>query len=105
MQSNECISVFQINLELQSLYLYHGEIGELQTGSDVLITKTGCKAVSGTAPQLYDWDDSSSAVCTWVLPMLGMLLSVSFVSNEFRHTIFAAFRWMGSPVLAMTHIL
>ena len=104
MQFQDCFSQFQNNTTLREIYGYHGDVFGYHP-NDIYITKHGCKVVCGSSPELYAWKDSSQAITTWVLPMLGMLLSAPFVSNDFRNTIMSIFRWVGSPVMSLTHTL
>lgn len=39
-----------------------------------------------------------------MLPMLGMLLSAPFVSNQFRNTVRATFRWSGSSIMSLKQV-
>lgn len=98
-----CLAEFLTNRTLAEQYAFNGTVWRPDPHG-VYITKQGCKNVCGTHPELHDWNDSSQAITTWVLPMLGMLLSAPFVSNEFRNTMRATFRWTGSSIMSLKQV-
>ena len=104
MRFSDCLIKFQQNSTLQHQYQYIGSTPRFRDDS-LFITKHGCNVVCGTRTDLHDWNESSQAITTWVLPMLVMLLSAPFVSNQFRNSLMAVVRWFGSPVICLAHVL
>jgi hypothetical protein len=100
----DCLVKFYNNSTLLEQYAFYGTIWNPEPDG-LYITKHGCNTVCGTKPELHSWNDSSRAITTWVLPMLGMLLSAPFVSNEFRNTLRATVRWLGSPIMSLKQVL
>lgn len=100
----DCLAEFRTNLTSLEQYAFHGTIWKPEPNG-IYITKQGCKNICGTDPELHDWNDTSHAITTWVLPMLGLLLSAPFVSNEFRNTMRATFRWTGSSITSLKQVL
>jgi hypothetical protein len=98
-----CLVEFQTSSTLFKQYAFHGTVWEPQPDG-LYITKQGCNDICGINPKLYDWNDSSQAITRWVLPMLGMLLSAPFVSNEFRNILRATLRWTGSPIMSLKRV-
>lgn len=41
--------------------------------NDTQITYEGCRKLCGAAPDYYSFDEASSAITTWILPIMGIL--------------------------------
>ncbi len=69
------------------------------------ISTQGCRDLCGTGNDYYEWKDSSATITTWVLPVIGLLLQAPYESNEFRRTLRALARWIGSPIASLSYTL
>ena len=100
-----CEAHYDNDTRAQLLYNYTGRVygGRLPDGK--YITAAGCSSLCGNGVQLYRWRDMAATITTWVLPMMGMLLTAPFVSNAFRKTMQATCRWVGSPIVSLAHVL
>lgn len=72
--------------------------------SDLLSTE-GCKTLCGSGTQYYAWSLIAGTITTWVLPIVGTLLQAPFEGNQFRKTLYALVRWIGSPIASLSYIL
>lgn len=89
-------------------YSYNGTVHGILAHSSKqppLITYEGCKQLCGTDNEYYDWADIASTITTWLLPIVGMLLQAPYESNQFRQTLLALIRWVGSPIASLSYIL
>ena len=77
------------------------------TGDDkrYLLSTNGCQMLCGSGPQYYPWSQIAATITTWVLPVIGILLQAPYESNEFRKTLYALVRWIGSPIVSLSYIL
>ena len=98
-----CEAYYDNNTQAQRLYNYTGHVygGRIPDGK--YITAADCRLLCGNGVQIYRWRDIAATITTWVLPMLGMLLTAPFVSNAFRKTMQATCRWVGSPIVSLAH--
>jgi hypothetical protein len=86
-------------------YNYSGPVRLIEPNPKSQITYEGCKALCGDGNDWYPWSATSSAITTWVLPIIGTLLQAPFESNAFWRTIKAINRWIGSPMSSLAYIL
>lgn len=89
-------------------YSYNGTVyGVLAHSSKQppLISFEGCQKLCGTGNEYYAWDDIANTITTWLLPIVGMLLQAPYESNQFRQTLLAIIRWVGSPIASLSYIL
>ena len=89
-------------------YAYNGTVhGILAHSSNPLplITLKGCENLCGTGNAYYAWEDIANTITTWILPIVGMLLQAPYESNQFRQTVLALIRWVGSPIASLSYIL
>ena len=70
-----------------------------------LISADGCRMLCGSGVQYYPWSQITATITTWVLPVIGILLQAPYESNEFRKTLWALVRWIGSPIASLSYIL
>jgi hypothetical protein len=102
----QCALDFQDSIERYSNYVYTGPVQGILKKTDLpLITVQGCRELCGAGNEYYDWVDIASTISTWILPVLGLLLQCPFDSNDFRNTLYALARWIGSPVAALAYTL
>ena len=102
----QCASDFQNSIELYGNYVYTGPVQGILKHTDLpLITVQGCRDLCGTGNVYYKWTDIATTISTWILPILGLLLQCPFDSNDFRNTIYAIARWLGSPVASLAYTL
>lgn len=90
---------------LRDQWGWHGPIVGLSRNNLTQISREGCVHLCGSGIDYYPWDDASSTITTWVLPVVGTLLQAPFESNAFKRTIWAITRWVGSPIAAISYIL
>lgn len=70
-----------------------------------LISTDGCRKLCGSEVHYYPWIQIAATITTWVLPVIGILLQAPYESNEFRKSLCALVRWIGSPVASICYIL
>jgi len=103
-----CGTLFEnVSTDLYANYSYSGPVrGVLQTGDrPALITLDGCRHLCGIGNEYHPWKDASNTITTWILPVMGMLLQAPFESNQFRKTMYALCRWVGSPIASLSYVL
>ena len=99
-----CQAVYNNNPSYLSRYAWNGAVrGGFETGG-IYITLEGCETLCGSGPDYYAWKDAAATITTWVLPMLGMILSAPFESNDFIKTSYALCHWLGSPIASLSYI-
>ncbi|KXL48574.1 hypothetical protein M433DRAFT_56739 [Acidomyces richmondensis BFW] len=98
MNSNE-------SARLQQEFGWNGSTIAIPRNRSTQISTYGCKKLCGTGPDYYGWDQASSTITTWVLPVIGVLLQAPLISNAFWETCFSIARWCGSPIASLTYIL
>ncbi|CBX89954.1 hypothetical protein LEMA_P124440.1 [Plenodomus lingam JN3] len=102
---DECHSKFSANTSLHELWGWRGLTVGFAHNYSTLISREGCKAVCGTGTEYYSWNDVSSTITTWILPVIGTLLQAPFESNAARRTLLAIARWVGSPIASLSYVL
>ncbi|KAH3995104.1 hypothetical protein HBI56_173170 [Parastagonospora nodorum] len=102
---DDCAIKFSNNATLQHLYGYHGPLVGIKYNQTTQITRAGCLAVCGTGTDYYTWNDVSSTLTTWILPVVGTMLQAPFESNSTRRTLLALARWIGSPIASLSYVL
>ncbi|MCJ1422747.1 hypothetical protein MMC29_000627 [Sticta canariensis] len=70
-----------------------------------ILSVEGCQKLCGSGTQYYPWGQIAGTITTWVLPIIGLLLQAPYESNEFRKTLYALVRWLGSPIASQSYIL
>lgn len=105
----ECAIEFLSDTVKYSNYTYTGRIDTFfttynSTEKPSLISLTGCEDLCGTGSDYYDWSQVSGTISTWGMPLIGLILQAPFDSNEFRKTMLALARWIGSPIVALSYI-
>ncbi|KAF1973731.1 hypothetical protein BU23DRAFT_463721 [Bimuria novae-zelandiae CBS 107.79] len=105
----ECAAKYSANTtEAEALrwkYRWDGPLLGLDRNYSTQITREGCLELCGHGADMYPWDDVSSTITTWLLPVIGTLLQAPFESNAFRRTILAITRWVGSPIASLSYVL
>ncbi|KAA6413711.1 MAG: hypothetical protein FRX48_02072 [Lasallia pustulata] len=89
-------------------YVYNGTVHGIFAQSSKpppLITYEGCKALCTSGNEYYAWAGIANTITTWILPIVGMLLQAPWESNQFRQTLLALVRWVGSPIASLSYIL
>ncbi|KAI4134825.1 MAG: hypothetical protein LQ347_001205 [Umbilicaria vellea] len=89
-------------------YSYNGTVHGILAQSSKqppLIAYHGCKKLCGAGNAYYEWIDIANTITTWLLPIVGMLLQAPYESNQFRQTLLALIRWVGSPIASLSYIL
>lgn len=106
MNFTACGILFEHNATNFKLYSYHGPTPDLLGGQGrpTLITFQGCLILCGTGYQRYPWPTAAATITTWVLPLIGLILQAPFESNQFRSTLLATCRWLGSPIASLSYI-
>ncbi|KAI9855570.1 MAG: hypothetical protein M1824_006072 [Vezdaea acicularis] len=105
----DCRITFVANPDKYSQYRYTGKLydGFIPTDEErrTIISLQGCKDFCGAGVDYYKWQDVAKTITTWVLPIIGLLLQAPFESNQFRNTLIALVRWIGSPIASLSYIL
>lgn len=105
----ECAAIYGAKTpegeDLRRKYGWHGPLLGLPPDPFTQISREGCYAVCGHGADMYPWDDVSSTITTWLLPVVGTLLQAPFESNAFRRTLLAITRWVGSPIASLSYVL
>ena len=70
-----------------------------------LIPVSLCNEFCGRGTAYYQPIDVINTVTTWILPVMGLLLQAPYESNQFRRTLKAMLRWLGSPISSTTCVL
>ncbi|MCJ1465164.1 hypothetical protein MMC07_003780 [Pseudocyphellaria aurata] len=83
-------------------YLHHEPSEEERR---FILSVEGCRTLCGSGVQYYSWSQIAGTITTWVLPIIGTLLQAPFDSNQFRKTLYALVRWIGSPIASLAYIL
>lgn len=89
-------------------YVYSGSVHGIFAHSSKqppLISFEGCNILCGRGNEYYAWTEIASTITTWLLPIVGMLLQAPYESNQFRQTLLALIRWVGSPIASLSYIL
>ena len=81
--------------------LYNGAV----PSSKNYISVQGCRLLCGAGVRYYTWSQISATITTWVLPIIGTFLQAPFEGNQFRGTLYAIVRWVGSPIASLSYIL
>ena len=90
---------------LRSQWGWHGPLLGLDPNNLTQISLEGCRSLCGTGIDAYPWNDASNTITTWILPVVGTLLQAPFESNQFKRTVWAITRWVGSPIASLSYIL
>lgn len=90
---------------LRTKYAWHGPLLGLDPSPRTQITREGCLYLCGHGADRYPWEDVSSTITTWILPVIGTLLQAPFESNAFKRTLLAITRWVGSPIVSLSYVL
>ncbi|KAF2450783.1 hypothetical protein P171DRAFT_146450 [Karstenula rhodostoma CBS 690.94] len=105
----ECAAIYAAKTtegqQLRWKYGWNGTVLGLDPSPEAQISREGCLAVCGHGAETYPWDDVSSTITTWLLPVVGTLLQAPFESNAFRRTLLAIARWVGSPIASLSYVL
>ncbi|CAI6244916.1 unnamed protein product [Periconia digitata] len=91
--------------ELRRQWGWNGSLVGIERSPLTQISREGCYAICGAGADYYPWNDVSSTITTWILPIVGILLQAPFESNAFRRTVFAVARWVGSPIASLSYVL
>ncbi|MCJ1425193.1 hypothetical protein MMC29_003081 [Sticta canariensis] len=83
-------------------YLHHEPSPEERR---FIVSTEGCRTLCGSGVQYYHWSQIAATITTWVLPIIGTLLQAPYEGNEFRKTLYALIRWIGSPIASLSYIL
>ena len=83
-------------------YLHHEPAPEQRR---FILSTEGCRTLCGSGVQYYHWSQIATTITTWVLPIIGTLLQAPFEGNDFRKTMYALVRWIGSPIASLAYIL
>ena len=83
-------------------YLHHNPTPDQRR---FIVSTEGCRILCGSGPQYYPWNQIATTITTWVLPIIGTLLQAPYEGNEFRNTLYALVRWIGSPIASLSYIL
>jgi len=102
----ECAAVYRNNATLQKLFEWNGPTpGINDRNRATQITREGCHQVCGFGTSYYTWEEASSTITTWILPVVGTLLQAPFESNATKRTFLAIARWAGSPIASISYVL
>lgn len=105
----ECAAIYAADTtegqQLRWKYGWNGTLIGLDPSPKTQISREGCLAICGHGAETYPWDDVSSTITTWLLPVVGTLLQAPFESNAFRRTLLAIARWVGSPIASLSYVL
>ncbi len=102
----DCRARFLSRPENDTTYDYNGTLPGLsaQKMKDI-ISVEGCKDFCGPGVDYYKWKDIADTITTWILPVIGLLLQAPYECNEFKNSVYALIRWVGSPVASLATIL
>lgn len=105
----ECRLRFSANTtegeQYRAQYGWHGPVLGIDKNNYTQITREGCLHLCGRGAAYYPWEDASSTITTWILPVIGTLLQAPFESNSFKRTVLAITRWVGSPIASLSYVL
>ncbi|KAK7186938.1 uncharacterized protein CC84DRAFT_735552 [Paraphaeosphaeria sporulosa] len=105
----ECAAIFAARTpegqQLRWKYGWNGTLVGIDRSPETQISREGCLKVCGQGAATYPWDDVSSTITTWLLPVVGTLLQAPFESNAFGRTLLAITRWVGSPIASLSYVL
>ena len=86
-------------------FYWNGTIVGIPVNHTTQISRAGCLEVCGSGTDYYSWNEASSTITTWVLPVVGTLLQAPFESNATKRTVLAIARWVGSPIASLSYVL
>lgn len=69
------------------------------------MTLEGCYELCGKGPDYYSWPDSSETILTWVLPVIGLIVTAPYEGNAKLKTLLLICRYIGSPLASLSYIL
>jgi hypothetical protein len=101
----QCGVEYASNLSAQTAWAWHGNTIGFKSALNSTISLAGCHALCGTGVNILPWEDISSTITTWILPVIGTLLQAPFESNATRRTLLAVARWVGSPIASLSYVL
>jgi hypothetical protein len=101
----QCGVEYASNLTAQTAWAWHGSTIGFKSAPNSTISLAGCHALCGTGVNILPWEDISSTITTWILPVIGTLLQAPFESNATRRTLLAVARWVGSPIASLSYVL
>ncbi|KAF2845471.1 hypothetical protein T440DRAFT_264896 [Plenodomus tracheiphilus IPT5] len=105
----QCAAKYSANTSegaaLREAWRWDGPIVGLKRNHTTQISRQGCFEVCGTGTAYYSWNEVSSTITTWILPVIGTLLQAPFESNATRRTLLAIARWVGSPIASLSYVL
>jgi hypothetical protein len=101
----DCAIKFKNDKTLQERWGWTGPLIGLHRNNSTQISREGCLHVCGTGANYYKWNEVSSTLTTWILPVVGTLLQAPFESNATKRTFLAIARWVGSPIASLSYIL
>ncbi|RYF37285.1 MAG: hypothetical protein EOO38_26555, partial [Cytophagaceae bacterium] len=100
-----CRATFENSTALQEQFRWTGPTIGIKPNQTTQITREGCLQLCGTGADYYTWQEASSTITTWILPVIGTLLQAPFESNATKRTFLAIARWVGSPIASLSYVL
>jgi hypothetical protein len=109
----ECAAIYRNNVTLQQQFRWNGSTPGINQTDEPWqmprqqrqITREGCLQVCGAGTDYYTWNEASTTITTWILPVVGTLLQAPFESNATKRTLLAIARWVGSPIASISYVL
>jgi hypothetical protein len=103
---DRCAALYRNSTALQQEFgWYPRPIVGIPRNNETQISREGCLALCGTGADYYTWQEASSTITTWLLPVIGTLLQAPFESNATKRTFLAIARWVGSPIASLSYVL
>lgn len=78
---SSCVNEFYSNTTQIDLYTYQDPV-RWGSPNGTYITTAGCKAVCGSRPHVFQWDAIAFTLTTWVIPIVGLLMSESNLGDS-----------------------
>ncbi|KAF2220966.1 hypothetical protein BDZ85DRAFT_22322, partial [Elsinoe ampelina] len=101
-----CYQTFQAGIDADdpriSSYVYAAPVARAGRS---FITYTGCQELCGSGPERYDFQLTSDQILTWILPIIAVISQAPFESNKAGRNVLVLFRWLGSPLMSLYHVL
>ncbi|KAF2024567.1 hypothetical protein EK21DRAFT_78439 [Setomelanomma holmii] len=103
---DQCAALYRNSTTLQQQWgWYPRPIVGIARNNETQISREGCLNLCGTGADYYTWQEASSTITTWILPVIGTLLQAPFESNATKRTFLAIARWVGSPIASLSYVL
>ncbi|KAH7061917.1 hypothetical protein BKA63DRAFT_191724 [Paraphoma chrysanthemicola] len=102
----ECRVRYEANTTLQHQFQWYPRpVVGIDRNDSTQISREGCLYLCGSGADYYTWQEASSTITTWILPVIGTLLQAPFESNATKRTFLAIARWVGSPIASISYVL